>query len=36
MFGITDNKRAQLKCKLLTGTYILQGKMGAFNQVLHK
>ena len=30
--SITDNKRAQLKCKLLTGTYILQGNRAAFNQ----
>ena len=29
---LTDNKRAQLKCKLLTGTYILQGNRAAFNQ----
>ena len=27
-----DNKRAQLKCKLLTGTYILQGNRAVFNQ----
>ena len=35
MFGLqsgTDNKRSQLKCKLLTGTYILQGNRAAFNQ----
>ena len=30
--NILDNKRAQLKCKLLTGTYILQGNLAAFNQ----
>ena len=30
--GIADNRRAQLKCKLLTGSYILQGNMAAFNQ----
>ena len=30
--NILDNKRAQLKCKLLTGTYILQGNRAAFNQ----
>ena len=30
--SIIDNKRAQLKCKLLTGTYILQGNNTAFNQ----
>ena len=29
---LTDNKRAQLKCKLLPGTYILQGNRAAFNQ----
>ena len=29
---LTNNKRAQLKCKLLTGTYILQGNRAAFNQ----
>lgn len=29
---ISDNKRAQLKCKVLTGTYILQGYRAAFNQ----
>ena len=27
-----DNKRAQLKCKLLTDSYILQGNRAAFNQ----
>ena len=27
-----DNKRAQLKCKILTGTYILQGNRAVFNQ----
>ena len=27
-----DNKRAQLNCKPLTGTYILQGNCAAFNQ----
>ena len=30
--NIMDNKRAQLKCKLLTGTYILQGNRAACNQ----
>ena len=30
--SIMDNKRAQLKCILLTGTYILQGNRAAFNQ----
>ena len=30
--NIMDNKRAQLKCKLLTGTYILQGNRAVFNQ----
>ena len=30
--SITDNKRAQLKCKLLTGVYILQDNRAAFNQ----
>ena len=30
--NIMDNKSAQLKCKLLTGTYILQGNRTAFNQ----
>ena len=29
---LTDSKRAQLKCKLLAGTYILQGNRAAFNQ----
>ena len=29
---ISGNKRAQLKCKVLTGTYILQGNRAAFNQ----
>ncbi|MEW8545672.1 MAG: reverse transcriptase family protein [Candidatus Thiodiazotropha sp.] len=29
---MSDNKRAQLKCKVLTGTYILQGNRAAFNQ----
>ena len=29
---LTDSKRTQLKCKLLTGTYILQGNRAAFNQ----
>ena len=29
---LTDSKRAQLKCKLLTGTYILQDNRAAFNQ----
>ena len=27
-----DNRRAQVKCKLLTGTNILQGNRAAFNQ----
>ena len=30
--SITDNMRAQLKCKLLSGTYTLQGNRAAFNQ----
>ena len=30
--SLIDNKRAQLKCKVLTGTYILQGNRAAFNQ----
>ena len=30
--NIHDNRRAQLKCKLLTGTYILQANRAAFNQ----
>ncbi|MEW8547950.1 MAG: hypothetical protein AB2693_30965 [Candidatus Thiodiazotropha sp.] len=30
--SIHDNRRAQLKCKLLTGTYNLQGNRAAFNQ----
>ena len=30
--NILDNKRAQLKCKLLTGTYLMQGNRAAFNQ----
>ena len=30
--SITDNRRAQLKCKLLSGTYTLQGNSAAFNQ----
>ena len=30
--NIMDNKSARLKCKLLTGTYILQGNRNAFNQ----
>ena len=30
--ALIDNKRAQLKCKVLTGTYILQGNRAAFNQ----
>ena len=29
---LTDSKRDQLNCKLLTGTYILQGYRAAFNQ----
>ena len=31
--SIIDNKRAQLKCKLLTGTNILQGNRVAFNHI---
>ena len=30
--NVHDSKRAQLKCKLLTGLYILQAKRAAFNQ----
>ena len=30
--NVMDNRRAQVKCKLLTGTYILQGNRAAFNQ----
>ena len=30
--SIHDSRRAQLKCKLLTGTYHLQGNRAAFNQ----
>ena len=30
--SIHDSRRAQLKCRLLTGTYILQGNRAAFNQ----
>ena len=30
--SIYDSRRAQLKCRLLTGTYILQGNRAAFNQ----
>ena len=30
--NIHDSKRAQIKCKLLTGMYILQAKRAAFNQ----
>ena len=30
--SLIDNKRAQLKCKVLTSTYILQGNRAAFNQ----
>ena len=30
--NIHDSKRAQLKCKLLTGTYILQSNRAVFNQ----
>ena len=30
--SLIDNKRAQLKCKVLTGTYILQGNRATFNQ----
>ena len=31
-YNTMDNKKTQLKCKLLTGTYILQGNRAAFNQ----
>ena len=30
--NIHDSKRAQIKCKLLTGAYILQANRAAFNQ----
>ena len=30
--NLTDSRKAQLKCKLLTGSYILQGNMAVFNQ----
>ena len=30
--SIYVSRRAQLKCRLLTGTYILQGNRAAFNQ----
>ena len=30
--NVMDNKRAQVKCKLLTGTYILQGNRTSFYQ----
>ena len=30
--NLIDTRRAQLKCKLLTGSYILQGNRAAFNQ----
>ena len=30
--SIYDSRRAKLKCRLLTGTYILQGNRAAFNQ----
>lgn len=30
--NVHDSKRAQLKCKLLTGSYILQANRAAFNQ----
>ncbi|MCG7892397.1 MAG: reverse transcriptase family protein, partial [Candidatus Thiodiazotropha endolucinida] len=30
--NVHDNRRAQIKCKLLTGTYILQANRAAFNQ----
>ena len=30
--NIHDSRRAQIKCKLLTGTYILQVNRAAFNQ----
>ena len=32
LLTIHDSRRAQLKSKLLTGTYILQGNRAAFNQ----
>ena len=32
--SITDNRRAQLKCRLLSGTYTLQGNRAAFNQYI--
>ena len=30
--NLADSRRAQLKCKLLTGSYILQGNRAVFNQ----
>ena len=30
--SVNDSRRAQLKCKLLTGTYILQANRAVFNQ----
>ena len=30
--SVNDSRRAQLKCKLLTGTYILQAIRAVFNQ----
>ena len=30
--NITDSRRAQLKCKLLTGPYVLQANRAVFNQ----
>ena len=30
--NVHDNRRAQIKCKLLTGTYILQTNRATFNQ----
>ena len=30
--NVHDNRRTQIKCKLLTGTYILQANRAAFNQ----
>ena len=31
--NITDSRRAQLKCKLLAGSYILQANRAVFNQI---
>ena len=30
--NMMDNKRAQINCKLISGTYILQGNRATFNQ----